>query len=75
MKCDIHPWARAWVGVLDHPFFAVTGADGRYGIRGLPPGRYTLEVWHEKYVTERAEVEVAPGGRVERNFVLQREKE
>ena len=37
-KCDVHPWMRAWVAVVPHPFFAVTGADGRYEIRGLPAG-------------------------------------
>ena len=47
-KCDVHPWMRAWVAVVPHPFFAVTGPDGRYEIRGLPAGTYTIEAWHEK---------------------------
>lgn len=46
-KCDVHPWMRAYVGVLDHPFFAVTGADGSFQLTGLPPGTYTIEAWHE----------------------------
>jgi len=59
--CDIHPWEKAWVGVLDHPFFAVTDGAGRYTISGLPPGKYRLEVWHEKYRSESALVEVSAG--------------
>ncbi len=47
LKCDVHPWMGAYLHVLAHPFFAVTDAAGRYEIRGLPPGRYVLETWHE----------------------------
>ncbi len=47
--CDIHPWMRAYIGVLDHPFFDTTGAAGTYRISGLPYGTYTLEAWHEKF--------------------------
>jgi plastocyanin len=46
-KCDVHRWMNAWVGVLDHPFFAVTDADGTFELKGLPPGTYTIEAWHE----------------------------
>ena len=49
MKCDVHPWMTAYVGVFDTPFFAVTGDDGGYEIKGLPPGQYELLVWHERY--------------------------
>jgi plastocyanin len=47
VKCDVHPWMGSWIGVLDHPFFAVTDADGKFEIKGLPQGTYTLGVWHE----------------------------
>jgi plastocyanin len=47
--CDVHPWMVSWAHVVEHPFFSVTGPDGKYSIKGLPPGKYTLEVWHEKY--------------------------
>ena len=47
-RCDVHPWMFAYVGVLDHPFFAVTGPDGTFNIEGLPPGTYTIEAWHER---------------------------
>lgn len=51
LKCDVHPWMNAYVGVLDHPYFAVTGADGKFDLRTLPPGTYTIEAWHEKLGT------------------------
>jgi plastocyanin len=51
VKCNIHPWMRAYIGVVAHPFFAVTGDDGTFTIKGLPPGTYTIEAWHEKFGT------------------------
>lgn len=47
-KCDVHGWMNAYVGVLDHPYFAVTKEDGAFELKGLPPGTYTIEAWHEK---------------------------
>lgn len=57
-KCDVHKWMNAFVGVLDHPFFAVTGADGTFTLKGLPPGTYTVEAWHEKLGTQTQSVTV-----------------
>jgi plastocyanin len=57
-KCDVHPWMHAWVGVLDHPYFAVTGADGSFSLKGLPPGTYTIEAWHEKLGTQTQSVTI-----------------
>jgi plastocyanin len=48
VKCDIHPWMGSWIGVLEHPFFAVSDAEGKFEIKNLPPGNYVLGVWHEK---------------------------
>ncbi|MBL8242185.1 MAG: carboxypeptidase regulatory-like domain-containing protein [Bryobacterales bacterium] len=58
-KCNVHPWMVAYVGVLPHPFFAVTGEDGSFSLKGLPPGEYTLEAWHEKLGTQEIKVTVA----------------
>jgi hypothetical protein len=55
-KCDVHGWMNAYVGVLDHPYFAVTGADGKFELKSLPPGTYTVEAWHEKLGTATEKV-------------------
>lgn len=60
-KCDVHSWMAAWVGVVAHPYFAVTGADGSFQLPNLPPGTYTLEAWHEKLGPKTAKVTVAAG--------------
>ena len=51
IRCDVHPWMTSWIGVVNHPFFAVTTPDGRFDIKGLPPGAYTIEAWHEELGT------------------------
>jgi plastocyanin len=60
VKCNIHPWMRAYIGAVSHPFFAVTSDDGTYTIKGLPPGTYTVESWHEKYGTQDQQITVGP---------------
>jgi plastocyanin len=57
-KCDVHGWMAAYVGVMAHPFFAVSAADGTFDIKGLPPGTYTIAAWHEKFGTRTAQVTV-----------------
>ena len=47
IRCDVHAWMRAFVGVLEHPYFGTTGQDGRVTLANLPPGTYTIEAWHE----------------------------
>ena len=58
VKCDVHPWMGAFIGVFDHPYFAVTGDDGSYVISGLEPGVYVIEAWHEKLGSQTANVTV-----------------
>ena len=47
LRCDVHPWMSSYLGVLDHPFFAVSTETGTYEISNVPPGSYELTVWHE----------------------------
>ena len=58
-KCDVHGWMNASVGVLDHPYFAVTKPDGSFSIPNLPPGTYTLAAWHERLGKQEQSVTVA----------------
>jgi hypothetical protein len=58
VRCDVHGWMQATIRVDPHPFHAVTDARGAFRIDGVPEGRYTLEVWHEKLGTLSKEVEV-----------------
>lgn len=68
MKCDVHPWMSAYIGVLSHPFFAVSAADGTYTIGGLPAGTYTIEAWHEKMGAQTQQVTVAEGAAATADF-------
>ncbi len=61
LTCDVHPWMRAFVAVVPHPCFAITGADGAFRIEGLPPGEYTLEAWHEVLGRQPIPVSVEAG--------------
>ena len=68
VKCEVHPWMAAWGGVVDNPFYAVTGDDGTFTIKDLPPGEYELEAWHEKYGTQTATVKVPDSKEVSFTF-------
>ena len=57
-RCDVHGWMAAYGGVVSHPFFAVSKADGSFEIKGLPAGTYTIEVWHERLGTQTQTVKV-----------------
>ena len=59
VKCDVHPWMGAYIGVFDHPCFSVSGDDGTYIISDLKPGEYVIEAWHEKLGSQTANVTVS----------------
>lgn len=68
VKCDVHPWMAAYVGVFSNPFYSVTGADGKFKISGLPPGTYDLEAWHEKLGMQTTKVTVTAAKPATANF-------
>jgi plastocyanin len=70
VKCNIHPWMRGWLGVVDHPYFQVTNAEGSYELKNLPPGEYLLEAWHEELGTKQLKVTIAPSGKPVQNIVF-----
>lgn len=70
VKCDLHPWMQGWIGVVAHPFFAVTGDDGRFAFKGLPPGDYVVAAWHETLGERTARVTLEPKGAVEADLVF-----
>lgn len=68
-KCDVHPWMFAWVSVFDSPYFALSGKDGKFTIKNVPPGEYTLVAAHRKLGTQTAKIEVKADGTVQ-NFTF-----
>ena len=58
-QCDVHGWMRSYANVVTHPFFAVTGNDGSFAIKGLKPGTYTIEAWHERLGTQTTQVTIS----------------
>jgi len=68
IKCDVHPWMSAYIAVFTHPFFSVTGADGKYTISGLEPGTYEITAWHEKLGTQTASITVGASDTKTQNF-------
>jgi hypothetical protein len=65
-----HPWPTAYIAVFDHPYFAVTAPNGSFTIGGVPPGRYTLRVWHERATAPAQTVDVPPSGSATVSLVL-----
>ena len=68
IKCDVHPWMTAYVGVFTHPFFSVTSTDGKFTISGLDPGTYEITAWHERLGTQTASVTVGASDTKTQNF-------
>ena len=69
-KCDVHGWMTAYAGIVDHPYFAVTGGGGTFELKNVPAGTYTIEAWHEKLGTQTGSVTVAENGSAELNFTF-----
>jgi len=61
IRCDVHPWMQAWMSVMPHPFFDVTGAEGTFIIKNVPAGTYVIEAWHESLEDRTATVTVKDG--------------
>ena len=75
IKCDVHPWMKAWVAVFDHPYFAVTDKDGNFKIDGIPAGTYEVIAWQEKFKMKKhltATVTIGEGETVN-NFTFVRQ--
>lgn len=72
LLCNVHAEMSAFVIVLENPYFVLTSPDGKFTIKGVPPGIYTINTWHEKLKGKKQEVEVSEGGTVTLNFNLSR---
>jgi hypothetical protein len=70
LSSDFQPWMMAFIGIVSHPFFAITAADGSFTLRGLPPGAYEIEAWHEKFGTANKRVTVGPDQTAQLSFTF-----
>ncbi len=72
LLCNVHPEMEAYVVVLKTPYYAVSDKNGEFVIKDVPPGKYTLKVWHEKLKAAPVEIQVSEKGTVTQNFTLGR---
>jgi uncharacterized membrane protein/plastocyanin len=72
-KCSVHPWMGAFVAIMDHPYFSVTNAKGEFKIKDLPPGTYTIEIWHEIFGTQKQEITVPGSEAAPLKFIFKQE--
>ena len=70
LRCDVHGWMNAYVGVLDHPYHSVSNGSGAFSLSTLPPGDYVIEAWHERYGTQTQNVTVTTGQTAEVTFTF-----
>ena len=70
LRCDVHGWMTAYVGVLSHPYHSVSGSDGSFDLSTLPPGDYVVEAWHERYGAQTQNVTVTTGETAEVTFTF-----
>jgi hypothetical protein len=73
VKCNSHRWMHAFIGAVDSPYFAVTGSDGTFEIRNVPPGDYLIEVWTETPGAQQRQITVSPDVKVETTFTFKGE--
>ncbi|HXQ25083.1 MAG TPA: carboxypeptidase regulatory-like domain-containing protein [Candidatus Acidoferrales bacterium] len=71
VHCNVHPWMSAYIGVVTNPYFAVTGADGSFTIKGVPPGDYTLSIWTATFGTQEHQVTVRAGETATADFTFE----
>lgn len=71
VHCNEHPWMKAYIGVMDNPYFEVTGTDGSFSLKGLPAGTYVVAVWTATFGTKEQSVTVQRGERVSADFTFQ----
>jgi plastocyanin len=74
VRCDVHGWMGGWIFVASNPYFDVTAADGTFKLPAVPPGKYTLEVWHETLGKQTQRVEVKPGDTATADFEFEGKK-
>src|ERR1700674_2267778 len=70
VKCNVHPWMHGYFAVLKTSHYSVSDDDGKFSIKGLPPGKYTLTAWQEKFGTQTQDVTVSSGGTAKANFTF-----
>ena len=74
LRCDYHRWMRAFIFVMEHPFFGVTDTQGRFSIKNLPPGEYVLATWHESFGENKQTLKVGTSGLNNANFTYKAKK-
>lgn len=70
VKCNVHAWMKSYIAVLDHPYFAVTGASGQFDWKSLPPGQYVVAAWHEGLGESTRQIAVNAGSRQDVTFIF-----
>lgn len=70
VKCDVHSWMEAYIGVVGHPYHSTTGGEGSYSLDNLPAGDYVVEAWHEEYGAKTQKVSVAEGDTTSLDFTF-----
>jgi plastocyanin len=68
VKCNIHSWMRAYIGVVNHPYFAVSSEDGSFKIGNIPPGDYVVEAWHETLGAQQQKITIPASGETAASF-------